>query len=199
MVGVKIADMTIFKAWFGSLKDFIAVATKPGVGAPSDDPAVLTKWMVSGMYCLILSYLVNIGYYAVNHQDGMISGLIGGAIAFIQFACYAFLSTWILWYGFVHRETPCCAVCIFCIEDWKPMHLVAGCLLTLSGVLQVLTYAATLPGMLANMGLATILYIVFVVFYAFYAVCLLCAGLCLIKSGGKKAGIEVPGADKIGA
>ena len=43
---VSVANMGIVKAWFGSSKDFTAVALKPGVGAPSDDPAVLTKWLV---------------------------------------------------------------------------------------------------------------------------------------------------------
>jgi hypothetical protein len=183
------------KAWIGSSKDFLAVCKKPGVGAPSDDPAVLTKWLVSSMYCLILSYAVNIGYMFVNDPTTVMTGVS----SFASGAVSAFLSTWIFWYAFVHRETPCCAVCIFCIEDWKPMHLVMGCLLALSGVLQVLSFAAALPGMLATMGPATILYLVFIVFYAFYAVCMLCVGLCLIKAGGKKAGIEVPGADKIGA
>jgi len=45
---------------------------------------------------------------------------------------------------------------------------------------------------------ATFIYIAFVVFYCLYALCLSMCGLCLIKSGGKKAGVEVPGADKIG-
>jgi hypothetical protein len=193
---VSVANMGIVKAWFGSSKDFIAVALKPGVGAPSDDPAVLTKWLVSSMWCLIIGYAIYIGYWVVLFP----TDIVGGVITFIQFALYAFLSTWIFWYGFVKAETPCCAVCIVCIEDWKPMHLVMGILLTLSGVLQVLGRVSDLLNLLSNIGeLSTILYLVFFVFYALYAVCLTCAGLCLIKMGGKKAGVEVPGADKIGA
>jgi len=55
-------------------------------------------------------------------------------------------------------------------------------------------------GMLANItDPTTIVYLVYVVFYCLYGVCMACAGLCLVKLGSKEAGVNVPGADKIGA
>lgn len=194
MVQVKIADMTILKAWFGSSGEFIKACKKPGLGV-SDDPAVLAKCLVSAMWCLILAYAVNIAYWALA------GAVVTGVIAFIQFSLNQFLQSWIFWYSFVHRESdPCCPVCIFCLLDFKPMHLIMGILMVLIGVSQVLTYALTIPGMLATITEpTTILYLVFVLLYALYAVCYLCAGLCLVKLGGKKAGVEVPGADKVGA
>lgn len=184
---LKIADVSILKAWIGSSGDFLAVCKGPGVGAPNDDPKTLQKWLVTSMYVLIIAYLVNIGYYAVGG-----GGIVTGVISFVQYAIQVFIQTWIFWYAFCKREPPCCCLCVVCIEDWKPMHLVAGVLLLLSGVLQALNAVQALLLLLSVMNLATILYIVFVVFYCLYALCMCAVGLCLIKLGGKKAGVDIP-------
>jgi len=126
-------------------------------------------------------------------------GPVSGVISFVQYAIQVFLQTWILWFAFAKREPACCCLCVVCLEDFKPMHLIVGILLTLSGALQVLNVVQVLLTLLSVMNTATIIYAVFVVFYVLYAVCLVMVGLCLIKVGGKKAGVEVPGADKIGA
>ena len=95
---LKIFDMGIVKEWFGTSGEFLKLAFKPGAGAPSDDPAVCTKWMVSGMWCLILSYLINIGYW-------FLAGfVVTGVTAFVQNAIFAFLQTWVFWYAFIKRE-----------------------------------------------------------------------------------------------
>jgi hypothetical protein len=149
---------------------------------------MLQKWLVTSMYVLILAYLVNIGYFALGG-----GGLVTGIISFVQYAIQVFLQTWIFWYAFCKRDPPCCFCCVFCIEDWKPMHLVAGLLLLLSGLLQALNTVQILVSMLSTITEpATILYAIFVVFYVLYAVCMCCVGLCLIKLGGKKAGVDIP-------
>jgi hypothetical protein len=191
---LKIFDMGIVKEWFGTSGEFLKLAFKPGAGAPSDDPAVCTKWMVSGMWCLILSYLINIGYW-------FLAGfVVTGVTAFVQNAIFAFLQTWVFWYAFIKREPSCCYLFVVCIEDFKPMHLIAGILILLSGVFQV--YNAIM-GLLPYLSQITepvyLVYTVYVVFILLYAITQVAAGLCLIKIGGKKAGVEVPGADKVGA
>jgi len=193
---LKIFDMGIVKEWFGTSGEFLKLAFKPGAGAPSDDPAVCTKWMVSGMWCLILSYLINIAYYVLI-PDGEVAT---GVQAFVSWSIYAFLQTWVFWYAFIKREPSCCYLFVVCIEDFKPMHLIAGILILLSGVFQV--YNAIM-GLLPYLSQITepvyLVYTVYVVFILLYAITQVAAGLCLIKIGGKKAGVEVPGADKVGA
>jgi hypothetical protein len=187
---VKVADMGIFKEWTGSFKDFMAVAKAPGGAAPSDDPKVLTKWMVSSMWVLIIAYIINIAYFAVSGGD-----IVAGVIAFVQFAISTFIQTWVFWFAFVKREPPCCCLCVVCLEDFKPMHLIAGVFFALKGILEVINAIQNLlPLLSAITAPATLVYIVFVVFYVLYAVCMLMVGVCLIKVGGKKAGVEVPGA-----
>jgi hypothetical protein len=191
---LKIFDIGIAKEWFGTSGDFLKICFKPGGGAPSDDPAVCTKWMVSGMWALILSYLINIGYW-------FLAGfVVTGVTAFVQNAIFAFLQTWVFWFAFIKREPSCCYLFVVCIEDFKPMHLIAGILVLLSGVLQVLS---AVQGLIPYLSQITepvyLVYTVYVVFILLYAITQVAVGLCLIKIGGKKAGVDVPGADKVGA
>jgi hypothetical protein len=191
---LKIFDIGIVKQWAGSSGDFLKVALKPGLGAPSDDPAVCTKWMVTGMWVLILGYLINIGYWFLY------GAVVSGVIAFVTNALGAFLQTWVFWYAFIKREPSCCYLCVVCIEDFQPMHLIAGILLILLGVYQV--YAGVM-GLLPYVSQITeptyLVMAIYVVFIILYAIVQMGTGLCLVKIGGKKAGVEVPGADKVGA
>jgi len=196
---VKIFNVAILKEWIASSKDFIAACKGPGFAAPADDPAVLTKWLVTSLYLIIISYAINIAYFAMGSGVFSATGLTTGIYAFVQFAVSTFIQTWAFWYCFAKREPPCCCLCVVCLEDWKPMHLVAGVFYMLKGVLEIINAALTLIDLIANINLATIIYIVFFVFYCLYAVSTLCAGLCLVKMGKKKAGVEIPAADKIGA
>jgi hypothetical protein len=191
---LKIFDIGIVKQWFGSSGDFLKVAFKPGLGAPSDDPAMCTKWMVTGMWFLILGYLVNVAYWFLAGY------VVTGVIAFVQNALGAFLQTWVFWYAFIKREPSCCYLCVVCIEDFQPMHLIAGILLILSGVYQCYT---GVMGLLPYVDLITqpeyLVMAGYVVFIVLYAIANVGTGLCLVKIGGKKAGVEVPGAEKVGA
>jgi len=67
-----------------------------------------------------IAYLINIGYFVVSG-----GGAVSGIIAFVQYAITAFIQTWLFWFMFAKREPACCCFCVVCIEDWKPMHLVA--------------------------------------------------------------------------
>lgn len=199
---VKVFDVAIVKEWIGSSKDFIAALKGPGFAAPADDPQVLTKWLVSSFYLLIIAYAIQIAYFAMLTSAAggdIVTGMLNGIYAFITFGIQTFIMTWLFWFCFAKREPPCCCFCVVCLEDWKPMHLVAGLFYMLKGALEIIYAAQTLIGLIANINLPVMIYMVFFVFYCLYAVCMLCAGLCLVKMGQKKAGVEVPGADKIGA
>merc|ERR1719371_15857 len=95
--------------------------------------------MVTGMWLLILSHLINIGYWFLS------GAVVSGVIAFAQYAIGAFVQTWVFWFAFVKREPSCCYLCVLCIEDFKPMHLIAGILVLLSGVSQALNALQALP------------------------------------------------------
>jgi len=186
-------DVGIVKEWVGTSGEFIGACKGPGVGKPSEDPAVLTKFLVSGMYCMLLAYIVFFIQGFVPGGAGVgVSGLVSGVLS-------AFVSTWIVWFSFVKREPSCCFFCV-CIEDFKFMHLIYGILLILSGLSQTYTYLMALLTMLSVMGPSTIVYIVGVVFIVLYSLCQIGAGVCLVKIGGKKAGVEIPEVpDKVGA
>jgi hypothetical protein len=150
--------------------------------------------MVTGMWFLILGYLVNVAYWFLAGY------VVTGVIAFVQNALGAFLQTWVFWYAFIKREPSCCYLCVVCIEDFQPMHLIAGILLILSGVYQCYT---GVMGLLPYVDLITqpeyLVMAGYVVFIVLYAIANVGTGLCLVKIGGKKAGVEVPGAEKVGA
>jgi len=189
---LKIFDISIVKAWAASSGDFIAACKGPGAGAPSEDPKVFTKWLVLSMYLLILTHLVNIGYFVVSGGN-----VVSGVISFVQYAIMAFLQTWIFWYAFAKRDPPCCFCCVVCIEDWKPMHLIMGILLLLSGVMQAVNTVLQLLNLM-SLGIAFIAFIVYAVFtvlYCLYALSMCGVGLCLVKIGGKKAGVDIPAAE----
>lgn len=186
MVNVK-CDPGIVKEWFGALGDFVAACKGPGVGKPSEDPAVLTKWLVSGMYCMMLAYIVFF-VHGVLYGTMAIGGLISGVLG-------AFVSTWVGWFCFVKREPSCCFCCV-CIEDFKFMHLIYGILLILSGVSQAYNQIMLVLDMLSVMGPSTIVFIIGVVFIVLYGICQIGAGVCLVKIGGKKAGVDIPEAPK---
>ena len=81
------------------------------------------------------------------------------------------------------------------------MHLIAGILILLSGVFQV--YNAIM-GLLPYLSQITepvyLVYTVYVVFILLYAITQVAAGLCLIKVGGRMAGVEpVPAPYTVGA
>jgi len=190
---LKICDINIVKEFFGSFKDFLAIAFKPGVSAPSDDPAVLTKFLVSGMWVLILAHAINIGYW-----------VLGGWVAtgiqnFIQFSIGSLMITWITWFAYVKREPNCFFVWCICVEDFKFQHLIWGALMLFWGVCQVLYALLGLMGslkLILGLELGGIFNAIASVLMGLYALIMVGTGLCLIKLGGKKAGIEIPDPSK---
>jgi len=190
MVAIKF-DVGIVKEWFGTSGGFVAACKGPGIGAPSEDPAVLTKFLVSGMYCLMLGHILFFVSGALNATMNL-GGLVGGLLG-------AFLSTWITWFCFVKREPSCCFCCV-CIEDFKFMHLIWGILLILNGVSQLYNYILGPFGLLNMLSYITepyaLVFAIGVVFIVLYSLCVLGAGVCLVKIGGKKAGVDIPDASK---
>jgi uncharacterized membrane protein len=191
-------DCGIVGKWCGSSGDFLKVAFKPGLGAPSEDPAMCTKWMVTGMWLLILAYLVGVGFHVVSGGNAVMA-----VVFWVLYAVICFLQTWSFWWAFIKREPSCCYLVCCCIEDWKPMHLIAGILIILGGVSQVyevvtafLTWMElqTEPDPL-SMGV----YVVNVVFMVLYAIVNVGTGVCLVKIGNKTASFEVPAGEKVGA
>jgi hypothetical protein len=186
---IKVFDVPIIKEFFASFKDFLAVAMKPGVAKPTEDPAVLQKNLVTAMWVIIIAHAVNIAYWVLA------GNVVSGVSAFISNSLGALVFHWLTWFAYVKREPNCFFFLIICVEDWKFQHLLWGvfallfgvqnALQGLNGILSALTYLADTP-LAAIFGFISS-GIIFV-----YALIMILVAISLIKIGGKKAGIEIP-------
>jgi hypothetical protein len=161
------------------------------------------------MWTLILSYLVYAGYWFL---DGWINT---GLTTFAYNSFFAVLQTWMFWFSFIKREPSCCYACICCLEDFQPMHLIAGILMILFAAYQVFVSVTEVIVYVDNIMALEAKYLVFALYAVFiilYAITQLGTGLCLVKIGSKKTGVEIevsgtkadvnveaPEAEKVGA
>lgn len=198
-MGLKVVDMGIVNEWKGTLKEFAAACKKPGAGAPSENPEVLSKWLVTSMYLTILSSLITIGYAFVPDSGYQLSA---GIQNFVVTVIYSFIYTWITWFAFVKREPACCCLCVCCFDGDSWIFPVVGGLTALGGLLGLLSTLANIMNILAYPGLYMIVALVYTVIYALYCVCLIAIGVCIFKRGGGKKGAEAAAnaaAEKVGA
>jgi len=186
---IKVFDVPIIKEFFASFKDFLPIAFKPGVGKPTEDPAVLQKNLVTAMWVIIIGHAFNIVYWTLAKDP------VQGVIAFVTNSAFALLFHWLTWFAYVKREPNCFFFLIICVEDWNLQHLVWGVFSLLFGVQNALQGVRGLLASLKLLGAAPLTAvfgfissgIVFV-----YAVIMILVAVSLIKIGGKKAGIEIP-------
>jgi len=186
---IKVFDVPMIKEFFASFKDFLPVAMKPGVGKPTEDPAVLQKNLVTAMWVLIVAHAVNIVALVLA------GFLVQGVGTFITIAIIALVYTWLTWFAYVKREPNCFFFLIICVEDWNLQHLVWGVFSLLFGVQNALQGVRGLLASLKLLGTVPLTAIfgfissgiVFV-----YAIIMILVAVSLIKIGGKKAGIEIP-------
>lgn len=187
----KLFDVGIVKEWIGTSGKFIKVSVKPGCpGAPKDDKESLTKWLVLQFHVMVLACIVNMVY------AGMLGAIGTAVVNVITGILSAWISAWFTWFAFAEREPSCCCFCIGHVEGWKHMHLVWGILLILSALSNVYNYLRAfllvLDYGLQTMSVDFIIYAVAMVIYCIYGLTMLGVGVCLIKMGGKKAGIDIP-------
>jgi len=190
---LKICDVNILKEFFASFKDFLPVAFKPGAGKPTEDPAVLTKNLVSAMWVLIIAHALNIVYFVVLGSSG--PGIVQGITRFITNSIIALVLHWITWFAYVKREPNCFYFCIVCIEDWQPQQLVWGVLMLLWGGLQAVQSLLNMLDalkILASTPIAAIFSFISSGILCVYGILMVLVAVSLIKIGGKKAGIEIP-------
>jgi len=206
-LNIKFFDVQIVKDFCASFKDFLPVALKPGVGKPTEDPAVLQKNLVTAMWVIILAHAVNIVYYALG------ASISSGIRAFISNSIGVLIFHWLTWFAYVKREPNCCFGVIFCIEDWKFQHLIWGvislfmgvaqCFQSVDQILRVALQCALLDNLVDASGASTcptvgdlslgaiFLYVGSGIMFV-YGVIMILVAISLIKIGGKKAGIEIP-------
>jgi len=186
---IKVFDVPIIKEFFASFSAFLPIAFKPGVGKPTEDPAVLQKNLVTAMWILIFAHGFNIVYY-------VFAGGVGtGISAFISNSIFAFMFHWITWFAYVKREPNCFCFLIICVEDWNLQHLIWGVLALLMGVgnaLQGLQGILNALSWLASTPIAAVFSFIFSGIIFVYAIVMILVAISLIKIGGKKAGIEIP-------
>jgi len=191
-LNIKFFDVQIVKDFCASFKDFLPVALKPGVGKPTEDPAVLQKNLVTAMWVIILAHAVNIVYFAVMPGASIVQGIT----AFISNSIAMLIFHWMTWFAYVKREPNCCFGVIFCIEDWKFQHLIWGVIALLMGASQC--FQSVWNGILVALKALTSTPVAAIFLFVgsgimfVYGVIMILVAISLIKIGGKKAGIEIP-------
>ena len=110
----------------------------------------------------------------------------------------AWPSAWFTWFAYAEREPSFCCFGIGYVENWKYMHLIWGILLILGALSNLSTFLMAFIQVLQaafTVNVDFILYAIAVGIYCLYAVGNLGVGICLVKMGGKNAGIDIPKAD----
>jgi hypothetical protein len=171
--------------WFGSVGPFVKLALVPKPpGKPAESKEVLAQWLAFQFQMMVIAQLVYIAYQVVL-PGGSVAAGVSNAISLIL---NAFINAWIFWFGFAKREPACCCF----IQGFKYQYLIVGIYFVVMGALQLLNFVQLLIPMLAALNTAVYVYIGFVVVYCFQVIGMIGSGLCMVKMGGKAAGIETP-------
>jgi len=196
----KVGDVGVVKEWCGTAGEFIKLILKPGCPPkPSDAPDACAKWIVFQFQALLLGLIIGVLDMVLG---SMTTFLLNQAVSLV---INAWLQGWIFWFSFVKRESdPCCCFIIVTITGWKYMHLLVGIAFVLQGLSNAfnqLNWLRLLGLDFANVGPALIVSILWVACFLLYALGMIGTGLCMVKLGAKKAGVEIPAVDaeKVGA
>lgn len=193
----KLFDCTPIKEWIPTSGKFIKTSTKPGCpGAPKDDKESLTKWLVFQFQIMVLACI------AEMVRQVMLGYPMTGVTFALRGILSAWLSAWFTWFAYAEREPSFCCFGIGYVENWKFMHLIWGILLILGALSNLSTFLMAFIQVLQaafTVNVDFILYAIAVGIYCLYAVGNLGVGICLVKMGGKKAGIDIPEPEKVGA
>jgi len=82
------------------------------------------------------------------------------------------------------------------------MHLLVGIMFVLNGISNAYTQVTWLLNLgldFANVGPNLLVCILWVACFLLYALGMIGTGLCMVKLGAKKAGVELPEPEKVGA
>jgi hypothetical protein len=180
----------VLKEWFGASGEFLKVVLVPKLPPkPDASKEVLEKWLGFQFQMMVIAQVVYVVYWVLS--AGLISTGITNAISYCIFA---FVNAWIFWFGFAKREPPCCCL----IQGFKYQHLIVGIYFMLTGISALLNAARAIGVLSSTMNLIFFSYIGFVVVYAIQVVAQIGSGWCMVKMGGKAAGIEIPDAPTVG-
>lgn len=197
----KVFDVGVVKEWCGTFGEFLKTSLTPGCPPkPSDDPNAAAKWIVFQFQIMVLAQIIMCVYSFL--AGGGVGAVIAGLSNVISLAITAWVQGWMFWFSFVKRDPNCCCIFVVTIEGWKYMHLLVGISFMLQGLSNALNALNLFSAMLSGgMGTDFIVFAVYVVFMVLYAVGMLGTGLCFVKIGSKKAGVEIPNVDasKVGA
>jgi len=197
-MSVKFAGVGVITEWLGSSGEWIKKSLTPGKpGKPDETPEMLTKWLVFQFHVMILVQIANLVYQflAAGSLNALIAAIAGFIFSVVPLLV-AWVNAWIFWFSFAKREPSCC----FFIEGFKFAHLIVGIFQILYGLsLAANGVNALLTMMSAGTGTAFIGFAIYTVVLILYALALLGVGVCLVKMGGKKAGVDIPDAPKVGA
>jgi hypothetical protein len=179
----------VISEWFGASKKFLKVVLVPKLPPkPADSKEVLAKWLGFQFQMMVIAQLANFVYLVIGPGGGDVMAAVSGAFNCVYFIAWAFVNSWIFWYGFAERDPPCCLF----IQGFKYQHLIVGLYFVIGGLLGLYGALSQILEMMTTMNTAFYLYVVYSVVYAIQVIGMIGSGVCMVKMGGKAADIKVP-------
>jgi len=170
---------------FGQVGPFVKLILVPKPpGKPAESKEVLAQWLAFQFQMMVIAQLVFLVYQVVLPEGSVLAGVNQA----ISLPLNAFINAWIFWFGFAKRETACCCF----IQGFKYQYLIVGIYFVVNGAPLFLYFVGQLIPMLSKMSTPVFVYIAYVVVYLFHVIGMIGSGLCMVKMGGKAAGIDIP-------
>jgi len=182
----------VISEWLGQSGAFLKVVLVPKCPpkpAEADTKEVLEKWLGFQFQMMVIAQLVYMAYWILLGGTS-VSNIVTGVQSAIYLVLNAFVNAWIFWFSFAKREPPCCCF----IQGFKYQFLIVGVYFVVTGVLALVNWLLLLVGMIGTMNTTFFAYLAYVVVYTFQVVGMIGSGWCMVKMGGKEAGIEIPDA-----
>lgn len=181
----------VISEWFGASGKFLKVVLVPKLPPkPAESKEVLSKWLGFQFQLMVIAQVVNFVYLVIGPGGGDIMAAVSGAFNCVYFIAWAFVNSWIFWYGFAERDPACCCL----IQGFKYQHLIVGLYFVIGGLLGLYGVLSNILAMMTTMNTAFYLFLVYSVVYAIQVIGMIGSGVCMVKMGAKAADIKAPDA-----
>jgi hypothetical protein len=184
----------VISEWFGASGKFLKVVLVPKFPPkPAESKEVLAKWLGFQFQLMVIAQVVMF-VYLVYGSGGDVGTAVSGAFNCVYFIAWAFVNSWIFWYGFAERDPACCCL----IQGFKYQHLIVGVYFVIGGLLGLFGAVSQILTLMTTMNTAFFIYVAYSVVYAIQVIGMIGSGVCMVKMGGKAADIKVPDAPAVG-
>lgn len=173
--------------WFKESAAFLKVALVPKLPPkPTDAKEVLEKWLGFQFQVMVIAQIIYVAWLIFTAASGQ--ALFDGIYNAVYFCVHAFVNSWVFWFSFVKREPACCCF----IQGFKYQHLIVGIYFVVYGALGLIYSLLAIVDLMGTIDAAFFIYAAFVAVQAVQVIGMIGSGLCMVKIGGKAAGVEIP-------